>query len=217
MYHWSLNEDGTPGVSFILNKIHSRHGHKWIHQVHEVLNNEIEEVEVYIPITLTHYQDRTKSRRMYLEILERAVQENPNDARDMYCLGREYKAYFRYDDAIKCFHDYLKLESATWDQERSTAMRYIGDCYKAKEYYEEAIMWYQCAIGETPNVREPKYDLGSLYHDIGDYENARIYLNEALKINKKNDDYINEEAAWNGSIYDLLSISEYYTGHYEEA
>ena len=41
-----------------------------------------------------------------------------------------------------------------------------------------------------------------------DYENARIYLNEALKIEKKNEDYINEEAAWNGSIYDLSKLLE---------
>ena len=216
-YNWSLNEDGTPGVTFILDKIHSRHGYSWIHQVHEVLTNEIEEFDVEIPIILNHYQDRSKSRTMYLEILERAVKENPNDARDVYCLGREYKAYHRYDDAIKCFHDYLKLENATWDQERATTMRYIGDCYRAKGFFEEAIMWYQFAIEETPNVREPKFELGNLYHDIGDYENARIYLNEALKIKEKNANYINEETAWNGTIYDLLAVSEYFTGHYKEA
>ena len=56
--------------SFILDKIHSRHGYSWIHQVHEVLTSEIEEVAVEIPIVLNHYQDRLKSREMYLEILE---------------------------------------------------------------------------------------------------------------------------------------------------
>ena len=217
MYNWSLNEDGTPGVSFVLNKIHSRHGYNWIHQVHEVLSNEIEEVEIEVPIVLNHYQDRTKSRTMYLDILERAAKENPNDSRAVYCLAREYKAYYRYDDSIKQFHNYLKLETATWDQERATAMRYMGDCYKLKEFYEEAIMWYQLAINETPNVREPYFELGNLYHDIGDYENARIYLNEALKITEKNTNYINEELAWNGTIYDLLAISEYYTENYKEA
>lgn len=217
MYHWSLNPDGTPGVSFILDKIHSRHGYSWIHQVHEVLTSEIQEVDAEIPIILKHYQDRSKERKMYLEILERAVKENPNDSRDVYCLGREYKAYHRYDDAIKAFHDYLKLESATWDQERATTMRFIGDCYRAKEFYEEAIMWYQLAIAETPDVREPRYELGSLYHDIGDYENARIHLNDALNITLRNDNYINEAHAWDGSIYDLLAISEYFTGHLQEA
>ena len=216
MYNWSLNEDGTPGVSFILNKIHSRKGHRWVHAVHEVITCDIEEKEVYIPITLTHYQDRTKSRAMYLDILEQAVKDNPNDSRDMYCLGREYKAHYRYDDAIKCFHDYLKLEGATWDQERSATMRYIADCYKSKGFIEEAIMWYQMAIRETPNVREPRYELGALYHDIEDYEQARHHLNIALKL-EKNKDYINEENSWNGSIYDLLAISEYNTGHYKEA
>ena len=72
-------------------------------------------------------------------------------------------------------------------------------------------------MDETPNVREPRYELGALYHDIQDYENARIFLRSALEIKERNKDYINEESSWNGSIYDLLAISEYFTGHYEEA
>ena len=100
VYNWSFNDDGTPGVSFVLDKIHSRHGYSWIHQVHEVLTNEIEEVAVEIPIVLNHYQDREKSRAMYLEILERAVREDPNDSRDVYCLAREYKAHYMYDKVV---------------------------------------------------------------------------------------------------------------------
>ena len=217
VYNWSFNDDGTPGVSFILDKIHSRHGYSWIHQVHEVLTNEIEEVSVEIPIVLNHYQDREKSREMYLEILERSVRENPNDSRDVYCLAREYKAHYMYDKAIEQFHNYLQLETSTWDQERSTTMRLMADCYKNKNYYEEAIMWLNLSIVETPTIREPYYELGALYHDIGDYENARNYLQQALKITKKNTDYINEETSWNGSIYDLLAISEFFTGNYEAA
>ena len=96
-------------------------------------------------------------------------------------------------------------------------MRNIGECYKEKGFYEEAILWFQLAMDETPNVREPRYELGALYHDIQDYENARIFLRSALEIKERNKDYINEESSWNGSIYDLLAISEYFTGHYKEA
>ena len=78
-------------------------------------------------------------------------------------------------------------------------------------------MWLNLSIIETPSIREPYYELGALYHDIGDYENARNYLQQAVKITRKNTDYINEETSWNGSIYDLLAISEFFTGHYEAA
>ena len=77
-----------------------------------------------------------------------------------------------------------------------------------------------CDLNKPQDVKllvQKAFELGNLYHDIGDYENARIYLNEALKITEKNTNYINEELAWNGTIYDLLAISEFYTEHYKEA
>lgn len=217
MYYWSVNDDLTPGSFFYLSKMHSRHGHKWQHQVHEVLMSEVPIDEVMIDIILYHYPDATKSRGQYLGILERAVKENPNDSRDVYCLGREYKHYNRYEDTIKVFHHFLKLEGATWNQERATAMRMIGDSYLHLSYFEEAILWFNYAIQEVPHVREVYYDLGRAYIAINDFENARTNLNKAIKIKDKNTEYLNEDYVWDGSIYDYAACAEYNTGHYKQA
>lgn len=217
MYYWSVNDDGSPGSSFYINKMHSRYGHHWQHQVHEVLISDVPINEVIVDITLLHFPDLEKSRGQYLGILERSVKENPNNVRDVYCLAREYKHYNRYEDTIKTFHHFLKLEGATWNQERATAMRMMGDSYMKLGYVEEAILWYTYAIEEIPNVRDAYYDLGKAYTTIQDYQNARIYLNKALKIKNKNPDYINEDYIWDGSIYDFASCAEYNTGHYKEA
>ena len=37
MYTWSFKPDGTRGVTFWYDKIHCRHGYKWVNPVHEVL------------------------------------------------------------------------------------------------------------------------------------------------------------------------------------
>ena len=47
--------------------------------------------------------------------------------------------------------------------------------------------------------------------------NSEYYLKKALKIKDKSYTYINEEKAWNETIYDLLSISCFYNKKYKEA
>lgn len=70
-YTWSFNEDGTPGITFIYEKIHKRHDFRWIHPVHEILEYSGEEPDKYSichDIKLNHYPDPTKSRSSYLRI-----------------------------------------------------------------------------------------------------------------------------------------------------
>ncbi len=40
LYNWSLNPDGSPGVSFYYFKIHSRRGFRWTCPVHEYIQYE---------------------------------------------------------------------------------------------------------------------------------------------------------------------------------
>ena len=39
-YTWNFNEDGSEGTVFYIDKIHARHGFKWVNPVHEVLEYE---------------------------------------------------------------------------------------------------------------------------------------------------------------------------------
>ena len=207
LYNWSFDKYGKPGTVFYLNKMHSRFGYIWHHPVHEVLKCLIKEKEILIPdIVLNHYQDFSKSRTSYLPLLELSVKEDPSDDRNMHYLGREYMYYKEYDKAIDTLHKHLALPSAIWKDERCASMRYMAFCYYGKGFVEEAIMWYKKAILEAPYLREPYFDLGYLYYTIKDYINAEYYLKKALKIEKKSYTYINEEKAWNETIYDLLAV-----------
>jgi len=218
LYNWSFDEFGKPGTTFYLNKIHTRNDYKWTHPVHEVLTCITTEREIFIPnITLNHYQDYTKARSSYLPLLELSVKEDPDDDRNMHYLGREYMYYKKWDKAIKTLHKHLALPSATWKDERCASMRYIAYSYFHKNYIEEAIMWYEKAIKEASYLREPYFDLGYLYYTIKDFKNSEIYLKSALKIKEKPVTYINEEKAWNETIYDLLSVACYYNNKPKEA
>ena len=218
LYNWSFDNQGKPGTTFYLNKIHNRTDYKWINPVHEVLKSNKEEKEILIPgIVLNHYQDITKARTSYLPLLELAVKENPNDDRNIHYLGREYMYYKKWDKCIETLHNHLKLQNATWKDERSASMRYIAYSYYNKKYLEESIMWYKLAIQEAPYLREPYFDLGYLYYQEKDYINSEHYLKKALKIKDKSLTYINEEKAWNETIYDILSLSCFYNKKYKES
>ena len=214
-YNWKIIDD-NPVVSFYLDKIHKRHGYKWTHPVHEVLTPSIIENKIVIKdIIVNHYPDSSKSRSSYLPLLELSVKEDSNDDRNMHYLGREYMYYGKYNEAIDTLIRHLKLDSATWKDERAASMRFIGRCYKYLNRYDEAILWYKKAIKEAPYLRDAYIELALLYYDLNDFNKVIYYTNNALKIKNKYMSYINETFSWDSTIYDVRSISFYNLGKYK--
>lgn len=213
-YNWSFDEQGNPAVNFYIEKIHSRSGYKWSHPVHEVLTYTKGEEKVVTTdeITVNHYPDSTKSRGSYLPLLELSVKEDPEDDRNMHYLGREYMYHKKYNECIDTLIKHLNLKSATWKDERSASMRFIARSYTALKRYEEARMWLNKAIEETPYLRDPYVERALLEYTLQNYEEVIFYCNEALKIKNHQKTYINEPFSWNHTIYDLLSIAYFNIG-----
>ena len=93
LYNWSLKPDGSPDVQFRYFKLHARDAYRWVYPVHECLRyiGSGPEKSVFVPgMVLDHHPDPHKSRGSYLPLLELAAQENPQDDRMSYYLGREY-------------------------------------------------------------------------------------------------------------------------------
>lgn len=94
-FAWSHNDDNSIKKQFSMEKIHARHGFKWVHPVHEVLEYSglKKDLSIWIPdLILHHYPDNTKPRSQYLPLLELSVKENPTNDRATFWLGREYIA-----------------------------------------------------------------------------------------------------------------------------
>ena len=218
-YNWSFDNQGNPAVNFYIEKIHSRKGYQWTHPVHEVLTyiNGEEHAITTDEITLNHYPDSTKSRSSYLPLLELSVEESPNDDRNMHYLGREYMYYGKWNECIDTLIRHLNLPSATWKDERSASMRFIARSYVALKRYDEAKMWLDKAIKETPYLRDPYVERAILEYRLSNYKNVIYHCNEALKIKSHAKIYINEVSSWDNTIYDLLSIAYYYEDDIEKA
>lgn len=217
-YNWSLDNNNNPKVNFYLDKIHCRKDYKWTHPVHEVLSSSKKQKIITIDeITLNHFPDHTKSRSSYLPLLELSVKESPEDDRNMHYLGREYMYYGMWNESIDTLIKHLNLKSATWKDERCASMRFIARCYIELNRLDEAEMWLKKAIKEAPHLRDPYIDMALLAYKKEDWENVEKYCLRALDIKKHPKTYINEITSWDGTVYDLLSISYYYLGHYHEA
>lgn len=197
-YTWSFQPDGREGVVFWCEKIHRRHGYRWAHPVHEVLQWEEPgcpgPMVTAFGVQLDHHPDPTKSRGQYLPLLELSVREAPDDDRNVHYLGREYLFYGRWDDCITTLKRHLSLPAATWADERAASMRYIGQAYLQKGQPDQARSWFLQAIAQAPHLREPWMEMAQLLYAQEDWEGVLYFTGGALAISDRPDTYICEAA-----------------------
>lgn len=206
-YIWSWNPDGSPGLTYGGDKIHSRFGYRWKHPVHETLTPTIEEVQGWCGLEIHHHPDDSKSRSQYFPLLELAAKESPDCDRTAYYLAREYFFHNRLEEAAQGFKRHLAMPSAVWKPERAKSMRYLAKCLP-----HEAETWLLRATAEDPNRREPWVDLASHYYQTRQWAECLAAVTRALKITDKSLDYLSEAEAWGAYPYDIGSVAAWHTG-----
>lgn len=218
-YTWNFNPDGSEGCVFYTDKVHSRHGYKWLHPVHEVLTPcGITEKKVTVwGMQLDHHADQSKSRAQYLPLLELSVEEAPDDDRNMHYLGREYYFYRRWDECITTLKRHLSLPTSTWPDERCASMRYIASAYEAKGEHQQSGQWLLRAVAEAPHLREPFVELALYFYKTGDWDGVVWATSRAVAITERPQTYINDAKSWGSLPWDLRCLGLYRTGRLKEA
>ena len=204
-YTWSWNADGSPGLVYGGDKIHARHGYTWRHPVHEVITPLVAEKQGWVGLQIEHHPDYSKSRSQYLPLLALSVEEDPNDDRNAYYYARELYFHGDNDEAVKEFYRYLALPTATWDAERSKAMRFLSQLEPRKRE-----SWLLKATAEAPHRREPWVDLAQYYYEQSQWPLCFAAATRALDIKEKPLEYLCEADAWGSKPYDLAALSAYH-------
>ncbi len=218
--HYLFSHGGNTGPKFWKEKIHKRHGFKWVRPVHEILEYVGEEPYSALweeSIQLNHYPDRGKPRSQYLPLLELSAKEFPDDDRNMHYLGREYMYYGMWDKCIETLKHHLSMPNAGWKDERCASMRFIARAYKAKNDMDLARSWLYKAIAEAPHTREPYVEMARLAYDEKDWPRVYHMVEEALKIRNRPASYLNEAFCWDATIYDLGANSCFVLGMFKKA
>lgn len=211
-YIWSWNPDGSPGLSYGGDKIHSRSGYRWKHPVHEVLTYQGAEIQGWTKLEIHHHPDESKSRGQYFPLLRLAVSEDLEDDRNAFYYARELFFHNYYAEATKEFLRHLALPRAVWKPERAASMRYLA---KMEESSRES--WLMKAIAESPNSREPRVDLAEHYYTKELWLDCYTTAKSALRITQQPLEYLVESEAWGYLPHDLIAISAYRLEKYEEA
>jgi glycosyltransferase involved in cell wall biosynthesis len=217
---WEEKSEQSPEKRFIMEKIHKRHGYKWVHPVHEVLvyNGSIPEKNIFIEnIKLVHKPDPGKSRGQYLPLLELSSRENPNDDRTKFWLGREYIYKGRNDDGIQTLTEHLEMPSAIWNEERSASMRFIARAYRAKGDDYNARIWLYRAAAECMVTREPWMELARLGYETEDWPLTLWASMQGLKVKTSSRSYLVEPEAWGYLLDDFVAIAAYRLGFFQIA
>lgn len=210
-YTWSWKSPGVPDLQYGGDKIHSRHGYKWKHPVHEVLVPDgIEEVQAWTALEIHHHPDHTKSRGQYFPLLELAVAEDPEDDRNAHYLAREYFFHNRMREAEAEFKRHLGLPRATWGAERAQSCRYL---YKITG----GVTWLEKATRESSDSREAYVDLALYHYERENWEDCLRAAIAALAIKTRELTYLSEAFAWGSLPHDLAAIASYKLGYYYEA
>lgn len=206
-YTWNWNEDGTPGLQYGGDKIHSRHGYRWKHPVHEVLNaDRILEIQNWINLEIHHFADDSKPRSQYMPLLAQAVKEDPLDDRNAFYYARELFFHSRYPEALEEFQRHLSLPRAVWKPERAASMRYIA---KMQKEMMDAEDWFKKAIDEAPDRREAYVDLAKLYYENNRWFDCLDVSEAAIAITEKPLEYLCEDFAWGSAPYDYAAIAAF--------
>lgn len=203
LHYWMRWGDGEYD-RFTCDRIHARHGYKWVHAIHEccITTNPLKDKAAEANLTVRHCPDPTKSRASYLQLLIDAVKEDPKSVRMNWYLGREYLMVEKYVECVKQYRTYLKL-MPTWAAEKCWAYIHMSRAYRAMKLNIEAEMSLHSAIRVCKDLRDPYHELASIYYSQHRYAEALALVNEALEIKHNTHNFFHSNNSYGDHIHQL--------------
>jgi tetratricopeptide (TPR) repeat protein len=201
------------------NRLHSRHGYRWVKPCHEVTEYYGdffggEEKSITLDLTVAHRPDDNKSRSQYLPMLKMAVAETPLDARMWAYLAREYFFHSKWRETIEAAEEMLK--AGGWYIERAASCRAAAQAFLMLNNKEMARDWFVKGVKEAPDQLEAWYSLAQFNYEIKNWQGC---WDSALKVEtlQKEKHYLVNDDVWNWKCFDLLAIAGWYLGKKDEA
>lgn len=207
------------GIAFYYEKIHARHGYRWLHPCHEypvpyLISEKYAQTDM---LMVVHKPDNTKSRGQYLHLLEMSVKEDPNDPRNAFYYARELSFHRQWAAAIKECERYLALPSANWPNERCYAYRVMSRSYAELNDWHNAIRCARLGVIEAPGTREPWCEIAKLTYQAGQWAECYGAAMSALAIQNRELVYTVDPEVWGALPHDYASIAAWNLGLKEQA
>jgi glycosyltransferase involved in cell wall biosynthesis len=198
------------------NRIHARHGYRWIKPCHEVTvqyPKPEHEHDIIIETVVKHVPDDSKPRSQYLPLLQMAVDEDPYDMRMRVYLIREYYFAKMWQEVIeegRQLFTHERVENC-WASELAAAYRGVGDAYDQLGDPLSARIMYEEGMDASPTEMEAVFPLAYWHYVNKDWQQC---FDLASKVNelKPGGHYLVDESIYQWRAYDLLAISSWHLG-----
>lgn len=184
LYAWSENSVGEPGLLFKYDKMHTRDYH-WIFPVHEVVlpNSGVEEkiIDFDDKVYLHHHPDPKKSRAFYSELIDKAVEERPNEPHVRILRGRELYGAGKRKEALEDFQAVIDFPDIRYNRKESylAALVFMMSIYYEDHEYEKLLECSNSFIKTDSTYFEPYLFMGAAHNDLKNYEVAMEYVETA--------------------------------------
>ena len=209
---WAMWDTGQQWMNN--NRIHARHGYRWIKPCHEVTvaYPPRKEQDVIVESIVYHKPDDSKSRSQYLHLLQMGAAEDPSDSRIRFYLIREYYFHRKWEDAVyeteRLFSD--KRVDGGWSVELAAACRGAGDSLVELGRKDEAYHWFTKGTKLAPNQMEAWFALAYYLYTEKRWQEC---FDAAVKVNHLEMDthYLIDSSIYKWRAYDLLAIAAWNT------
>ena len=168
--------------------------------------------EVRTELVWEHHQRHREWKLDYqLKCLLMDVEENPDEPRPKFYLGRQYQYLKRWQDAINVLIEYLENP----DHDEPNAWEELATCYENLNDKKHQIAALYQAAAADPLRRDWWVKIAEIYHAQGEDAAAVGLLRCALEIPKPKTTYVWNK--WYGShIHDLLARCLWKLGRKQE-
>lgn len=211
-YAWSHTENGDPTNIFMCNKIHSYGDYHWVYPCHEVLrlNDDITEPEQTIEfgdgIYLHHYQDTTKDRTNYLELLRIAAEETGSIYNKM-LYARELSIRKNPQQSLSVYFEVLGSEDIDLPENKLVLLDSLLNVstiyFNDLRSLPDSIWYAEEFINVDPTYREPYLILAQAYIDKQLFTIAEGYIEAAKKYGYQHNNWVEHSTAYVGWLEDL--------------
>jgi glycosyltransferase involved in cell wall biosynthesis len=213
----SRNSDGSIRSAFDYFKIHPRKGFIWKYPIHEIVtpvsgktfNRQPIEVEV------DHLQDKSKSRKSYLNLLEFAVQEDPTDWRMNHYLNREYFYNRDWVQVIKSAYGCDELPGG-WDIERASTYMWASEGAHHLGFKPLAKWWAEKATSAAPEFYEAWHWRAHIAHLHNEWNECLEFSSKRLEL-KRQTHHLVKPDVWEWWGWDLMALANHRLGLNEDA
>lgn len=202
-YAWRHSSSGEPMDVFTYDKIHTK-GYYWRYPIHEVLWRDDMENEIRISygehIYLHHWQDLSRDRKSYLDLLKIAVEENPTDAHVYHLYAREHYLQGMFEDSKKLFYNLLRLPDAYTEQNKEvlldSLLSHAALSIDLNYSSEDIIYWIDQFLRVDDTYREPYLLYCDILIKLGQFELAQAVLDKMNDICYRHYSWVEKAANW---------------------